>query len=68
MLQTTDILSLFNDVYDGFKAARFKSSVEAHNAELALRLMNRSYKTKIRKTKRSGREFVIMLVDAANGP
>lgn len=63
MLQNMDILSLFSDTYDGLKAARFRSSVEAHNAEAALRLINRSYKTKIRKTKRSGREFVVMLVD-----
>ena len=63
MLQSTDILSLFSENYEGFKAARFRSAVEAHNTETALRLMQRSYRTKIRKSKWHGREFVVMLGD-----
>lgn len=53
----------FKDTYDGFPAARFNNSCEASNFEAALRLENVSFRTKIVKHKRRGREFVVMLVE-----
>lgn len=57
------IRNLFNQTYDGLPAARFRSSAEAHNTEAALRLASQSYKTKINKSKKTGREFIVMLLE-----
>jgi hypothetical protein len=57
------ITNLFSETYDGFTAARFKSSSEAHNVETALKEAQQSYRTKIHKTKKRGREFIVMLVE-----
>jgi hypothetical protein len=43
-------------------AAWFNNSTEAHNVEAALKQANQSYRTKIVKSKKNGRQFVIMLV------
>lgn len=59
------IQTLFNTEYDGFKAARFRSSVECHNTEYALALEGVSYKTKIIKNKKRGIEYILMLVGGA---
>ena len=56
------ILKLFDRQYDGLPAAWFTSSSEAHNAEAALRQAGQSYRTKILKSKKAGRQFVVMLV------
>lgn len=55
--------SKFNLTFEGMKAARFVSASEAHNMEAALREYGLSYKTKIVKHKRRGREFWVMLVE-----
>jgi hypothetical protein len=57
------IQSKFTDEYEGFKAARVRTSLEANNLELMLKTENVSYRTKITKHKKRGREFLIMLVD-----
>lgn len=59
--------SKFDLTYDGLRAARFVSASEAHNLETALREYGVSYKTKIVKHKRRGREFWVMLVEVHNG-
>jgi hypothetical protein len=59
----SSILNLFSDTYDGLPAARLRSASEAHNLEAALRHASHSYKTKINKTRKYGREFIVMLVN-----
>jgi hypothetical protein len=46
-------------------AARLKSSAEAKNLEAALRAHGTSYQTKINKSKRTGREFIVLLLTRA---
>lgn len=59
------ILSRFTDTFSGVPAARFRSSAEAKNMEAALRAHGQSYQTKINKSKRVGREFIVMLLGSA---
>lgn len=61
------IQNAFRDVYNGAPAARLRSASEAKNLETALRLHDRSFQTKIVKSKKTGREFVVVLLDDANG-
>ena len=46
-------------------AARFKSANEAHNVEVVLKEAKMSFQTKIKKSKKHGREFIILLVGVA---
>ena len=55
--------SLISKSYEGLRAACFVSASETHNVETALRDCKVSYKTKIIKHKRRGREFWVMLVE-----
>ena len=57
------IANRLNQTYDGFKAAIFTSSSEYHNFTTGLREAGASFKTKISKHKKRGREFVVMLVE-----
>jgi len=57
------IQSRFNEEYEGLRMARFTSASEAHNMETNLKWLNKSYKTKIVKHKRRGREFLVMIVE-----
>lgn len=57
------IANRLNQSYDGFKAAIFTSSAEYHNFTLGLREAGASFKTKINKHKKRGREFIVMLVE-----
>ena len=59
----SSILSRFDEGYEGLKMARFTSASEAHNMETNLKWLNKSYKTKIVKHKRRGREFLVMIVE-----
>ena len=59
------IRNIFKDTYEGVPAARLRSTAEAKNLEAALREHRQSFQTKIRKTKKSGREFIVMLLDPA---
>ena len=56
--------SKFTATFEGMRAARFVSASEAHNLESALRESGVSYKTKIVKHKRRGREFWVMIVES----
>jgi len=56
------IANRLNSTYDGFKAAIFTTSSEYNNFTLALKEAGASFKTKISKHKRRGREFVVMVV------
>jgi hypothetical protein len=57
------ILNRFNSSYDGFQSAVFNNSTEYHNFATALKEAQVSFKTKITKHKKRGREFVILLVN-----
>ena len=57
------ILNRLNSSYDGFKAAVFTTASEYNNFTLALREAGASFRTKITKHKKRGREFVVMLVE-----
>jgi hypothetical protein len=62
MLLPLSIANRLNQTYDGFKAAIFTTSSEYNNFTLALKEAGASFKTKINKHKKRGREFVVMLV------
>ncbi len=58
----SNIQKIFNEVYEGFQTARVKTSLEANNIELMLKTEGVSFRTKITKHKKRGKEFIIMLV------
>jgi hypothetical protein len=61
------IQNKFDTTYDGFPTAVFSSSVEYHNFTTMLSEAKASFKTKINKHKKRGREFLVMLVVPADG-
>jgi len=61
------IQSKFNTTYDGFPTAIFTTSVEYHNFTTMLSEAKTSFKTKINKHKKRGREFLVMLVESPDG-
>lgn len=60
--QSYSLLKIFDREYDGMPAAWFKSANEARNVESGLRGEGISYRTKIHKSKKTGRQFIVMLV------
>jgi len=62
----SSIANRLNATYDGFKAAIFSNSAEYNNFTLALKEAQASFRTKITKHKKRGREFVVMLVETAD--
>jgi hypothetical protein len=56
------IKNLFSEKYDCLPASLLRSSSEAHNLEAALRISGCSYRTKINKSKKHGRMFIVMLL------
>lgn len=63
----SSIQNLFTDSYEGIPAVRLRSSNETKNLELALRMHNKSFQTKINKSKKHGRVFVVMLLETYSG-
>jgi hypothetical protein len=61
------IQNMFNETHNGIPAARFRSSMEAKNMEATLREHKHSFQTKINKSKKRGREFIVMLLEPACG-
>jgi hypothetical protein len=57
------ITNRLNTTYEGFQAAVFVTSSEYNNFTAALREAGASFRTKISKHKKRGREFVVMLVE-----
>lgn len=57
------IEDLFTQTYDGFRALKLRNAGEAIMVENALGRANLSYQTKITRSKKHGREFVILLVE-----
>jgi len=62
-----NIEELFTQTYDGFKAVKLRSASEAIMLENALGRASVSFQTKITRSKKRGREFVVLLVGAPNG-
>jgi hypothetical protein len=45
------------------KAARLRTALECNNLQATLKEAGASFTTKIHKTKKRGREFIVMLVE-----
>jgi hypothetical protein len=61
----SNIEDLFTQTYEGFKALKLRTATEAVAVENALSRQNKSFQTKITRSKKHGREFVILLVSGA---
>lgn len=59
------IEDLFTQNFNGFRSMKVRSAGEAVSVENALRRASISYQTKITRSKKHGREFVVMLVNGA---
>jgi len=59
----SSIRSLFDQMYEGFPAARFSRAIEAKNLEATLREAGLSYRTKIHNKKKNA-QFIVMLVES----
>lgn len=59
----SSIEKLFDTTYNDMKAARLKTAMECNNLQAALKEAGASFTTKILKTRKYGREFVVMLVN-----
>jgi len=59
----SNIEDLFTQEYEGFRAAKLKSATETIALENELRKQQRSYKTRITRSKKYGRVFFVLLSD-----
>jgi hypothetical protein len=59
-----NIEELFTQTHDGFKATKLRSASEVIMLENALQRADKSYQTKITRSKKRGREFIVLLVGA----
>jgi hypothetical protein len=59
----SNIEDLFTQTYEGFKALKLRSASEAIMVENELNRQSKSFQTKITRSKKHGREFVILLVE-----
>jgi hypothetical protein len=62
----SNIEELFTQTYDGFKAVKLRSASEAIMLENALGRASVSFQTKISRSKKHGREFIVMIVQPLN--
>ena len=62
----SNIEDLFTQTYDGFKAVKLRSASEAIMLENALGRASVSFQTKISRSKKHGREFIVMFVQPLN--
>ncbi len=58
----SNIEDLFTQNFNGFRSVKVRSATEAVAVESALRKAALSFQTKITRSKKHGREFVVMLV------
>lgn len=61
-----NIEDLFTQTYEGFKALKLRTATETVAVENALSRADLSYQTKITRSKKRGREFVILLVQGVS--
>lgn len=59
----SNIDDLFTQTFEGFRAVRLHSALDALRLEDTLTREKRSYQTQINRSKKHGREFIIMLLD-----
>ena len=59
----SNIEDLFTQTFEGFRSVRLKSASEAIAVERALGRAGLSYQTRITRSKKHGRSFVILLVE-----
>lgn len=58
----SNITDLFTQNFNGFRSVKVRSASEAITVENALRKADLSFQTKITRSKKHGREFIILLV------
>jgi hypothetical protein len=63
----SNIEDLFTQTYEGFKALKLRNARDAIVVENALQRSQRSFQTRITRSKKHGREFVVMLVGSSQG-
>jgi len=61
----SNIEELFTQRYEGYKAVKLRNAIDTVTVENALQRMEKSYQTKITRSKKHGREFIILLVEEA---
>jgi len=61
----SNIEDLFTQNFNGFRAFKLRSASEAIAVENELARQERSFQTRITRSKKHGREFVILLVEGA---
>ena len=61
----SNIEELFTQTHNGFKAMKLRSASEVIMLENALQRAEKSYQTKITRSKKRGREFIVLLVGAS---
>jgi hypothetical protein len=62
------IEDLFTQNFNGFRAVKVRTATEAVTVENALGRASLSFQTKITRSKKHGREFVVMLVGNTPSP
>jgi hypothetical protein len=63
----TNIKELFTQLYEGAPSVKLRSASETIMVENALKRAHLSYQTKISRTKKHGREFIVVLMEPADG-
>jgi len=59
----SNIEDLFTQNFNGFRSVKVRTATEAVAVENALSRQSKSFQTKITRSKKHGREFVILLVE-----
>jgi hypothetical protein len=59
----SNIEDLFTQSFNGFRSVKVRTATEAVAVENALGRASKSFQTKITRSKKHGREFVILLVE-----
>jgi len=59
----SNIDDLFTQNFNGFRSIKVRTATEAVAVENELKRQERSFQTKITRSKKHGREFVILLVE-----
>jgi hypothetical protein len=61
----SNIEDLFTQNFNGFRSVKVRTATEAVAVENELNRQSKSFQTKITRSKKHGREFVILLVSGA---
>jgi hypothetical protein len=58
---------LFTQLYEGVPSVKLRSVAETIMVENALKRARLSYQTKISRTKKHGRQFIVVLMEPVHG-